>query len=137
MLHAEIDQHLLASRERINAAMLDHILAAVHKRRKAQGELSIAFVDEAEIKRINRVYRKKDAVTDVLAFELPLGEVLICYRQAKRQAAERGHTVKQEVMDLLIHGILHVLGLDHERPKDARVMLPLQKKIYDEVTTRK
>ncbi len=88
------------------------------------------------MRRVNRLYRKKDKVTDVLSFELPLGDVLICYPQAKRQAAERGHTVTQEVVDLIIHGVLHALGYDHEKLKDARLMLPLQQKIYDAIAPR-
>lgn len=132
MLTAELDQSKLPPAARLSGRALQELLDTVGKAlpKKAGGELSIAFVSEQAIRRINKTYRKKDKVTDVLAFEFPLGEVLICYSQAKRQAAERGHTVKQEVLDLLIHGILHVFGYDHEKPKDAKLMLPLQAKIF-------
>lgn len=138
MLSAELDQSSLPASARLSKRVVTVILTEVERRvgKRAEGGISVAFVSEREIRHINKMYRKKDKVTDVLAFEFPLGEILICYSQAKRQAAERGHTVKQEVLDLLIHGILHVLGYDHERPKDAKIMLPLQKKIYAKIASR-
>lgn len=136
MLSAEINQTKLPSAARLTKRAVQVILDEIGKRTKKSGELSIAFIGEAEMRRLNRTYRKKDKVTDVLAFEAPLSEVLICYPQAKRQAAERGHTTKQEVVDLLIHGVLHSLGYDHETPKDAKVMLPLQQKIYERIAPR-
>lgn len=137
MLTAELHQSALPPAARFSKRAVQVILDEIAKRTKKRGELSIAFVGGAEIRRVNRLYRKKDAVTDVLSFEFPLGEVLICYPQAKRQAAERGHTPKQEVVDLIIHGVLHAFGYDHEKPKDALTMLPLQQKIYDAVAPRK
>ena len=63
-----------------------------------------------------------------------VGEVLICYPVAVAQATEHGRTTEQEVTDLLIHGVLHILGYDHEVEADAQIMLPLQQKIYAELT---
>ena len=136
MLTAELNQTRLPPSARLKRRDVQMILDEVGRRTKARGTVSVVFVSGAEIRNINRQYRHQDKVTDVLAFEAPLYEIIICYPQAKRQAVERGHTVSQEVVDLLIHGVLHVFGYDHERPKDAKIMLPLQKKIYAKVTNR-
>src|SRR4029077_5175397 len=107
---------------------------------KGQAELSIALVGNAEIRKLNAKFRKKDYPTDVLSFpagdELPtgvqlLGDVVISVERAKEQAKERRRTLNEEMVTLLIHGIVHLLGYDHERsPKDARIMDRLEKKIY-------
>lgn len=95
------------------------------------GVIGLSYVDDDEIQRLNRVYRGKDAVTDVLSFASDyvehtgtLGDVIISYAQAKRQAEEGD--VELELVDLIVHGMLHVLGYDHEVPSDAAVMFPLQ-----------
>ena len=102
-------------------------------------ELSIALVGNREIQELNAGYRKKNEPTDVLSFPsgetLPtgmriLGDVVISVEQAEKQAGERGKTLMEEMESLLIHGILHLLGYDHERSqKDARVMRGMEKKI--------
>ncbi len=95
------------------------------------GVIGVSYVDDDEIRRLNRVYRQKDAVTDVLSFASDfvahtgvLGDVVLSYPQAVRQA--EGGDIELEIVDLLVHGILHVLGYDHEEPADAAVMFPLQ-----------
>ena len=102
-------------------------------------ELSIALVGDAEIHALNRDWRGKDRPTDVLAFALRegedagvhpdvLGDVVISLDTAARQAAARGATLADEVRVLLAHGILHLLGYDHERsPADARRMFAKQR----------
>jgi len=88
-------------------------------------ELSVVLVSDREMRRLNRRYRGRDRTTDVLAFaqregdggapEGVLGDVVVSIDTARRQAAERGHTVGREVDRLLVHGLLHLLGYDHER----------------------
>jgi probable rRNA maturation factor len=105
-----------------------------------QAELCMALVGNAEIRKLNAQFRKKDYPTDVLSFpagdELPtggqlLGDVVISVEKAKEQAKESRRTLNEEMVMLLIHGIVHLLGYDHERsPKDARIMDRLEKKIY-------
>ena len=99
-------------------------------------ELSIAVTDDETVRSLNREYAGEDEVTDVLSFSQregeefvtppegapPLGEVVIAYPQAARQAAERGHTAAEEVPRLLVHGVLHLLGYDHAEPEEARRM---------------
>jgi probable rRNA maturation factor len=93
--------------------------------RLADAELSILLVSDAEIRRLNRAWRGKDRATDVLSFAQRegaggapdglLGDVVISVDTAKRQAAARGATLPREGERLLIHGLLHLLGYDHER----------------------
>lgn len=82
-------------------------------------ELSIVLVKGAEIKRLNKKYRKKDQTTDVLSFEgdKELGEIVICLEEVKKNAKEIGSTFKKELIFVLIHGILHLSGYDHELSK--------------------
>jgi probable rRNA maturation factor len=105
-----------------------------------QAELCLVLVGNAEIRKLNAKFRQKDYPTDVLSFpagnELPtgvqlLGDVVISIEKAREQAKERLRTLNQEIVTLLIHGIVHLLGYDHERsPKDARTMDRLEKKIF-------
>ena len=81
------------------------------------GEVSIAFVDDETMKDLNRRYRHKNRTTDVLTFpsdEPLLGDIVISTDQARRQAAEEKHSLPTEVRYLILHGILHALGYDHE-----------------------
>jgi len=108
--------------------------------KQADAELSIALVGNAEIRRLNARYRKKDYPTDVLSFPVEdrlivgdrlLGDVIISVPKARAQAKERRRTLDEEMTTLLIHGVVHLLGYDHERSaKDARIMSRLEKKVY-------
>ena len=110
---------------------------------RAEAELSLALIGNAEMRKLNARYRRKDYPTDVLSFpadgKLPapnrlLGDVIISVEKAREQARERGRTRDEEMVTLLIHGIVHLLGYDHERSaKDARVMKRLENKIYREL----
>ena len=93
--------------------------------RLEQAELSVLLVSDGEMRRLNHRWRGRDRPTDVLAFaqgEGPtaapdglLGDVVISVDTARSQAAERGQTLGREGERLLIHGLLHLLGYDHER----------------------
>ena len=99
----------------------------------AKSELSIALVDDGEIRELNRNYRNRDRATDVLSFSLidgecadfrgvMLGDVVISIETALRQARKRHRSLDEETARLLIHGVLHLLGHDHEVPADYRRM---------------
>jgi probable rRNA maturation factor len=113
---------------------------------QGQAELSVALIGNAEMRELNAKFRKKDYATDVLSFgggdEVPgavklLGDVVISVEKAEEQARERGLTSHVEITTLLIHGILHLLGYDHERSaKEAQIMGRLEKKIYGELCER-
>lgn len=103
-------------------------------------ELSIALVDDETIRELNATWRDRDAPTDVLAFsqregegpEAPglLGDVVISIPTAERQAGERGHAIEHEIRELLVHGILHLLGYDHEgSPAEAERMFARQRAV--------
>jgi probable rRNA maturation factor len=75
-----------------------------------------------EMRRLNRDFRRMDHPTDVLSFPSGqvlgfLGDIAISFEQARRQAAEYGHGVGQEVEILMLHGVLHLLGMDHEKDR--------------------
>jgi probable rRNA maturation factor len=119
----------LSAFERLAQFVLDHEDAPEY------AELSIAIVDLAEMTTLNETYRGKEGPTDVLSFEcddlcavsdadepLALGDVVIAPEVAESQAAEYGHTVEEELNLLLVHGVLHLLGYDHEDDADAEVM---------------
>lgn len=112
---------------------------------KAEGvaspfEVSLVFTNSETVRQLNRDYRGVDQPTDVLAFSmlpqkgtdssfpLPpdgftrLGEVIISYPQAAEQAKEQGHSPERELALLVIHGILHLLGYDHEEPEEESKM---------------
>ncbi|MGE5554409.1 MAG: rRNA maturation RNase YbeY [Betaproteobacteria bacterium] len=100
-------------------------------------ELSVALVDDIQIHELNRRYRKVDRPTDVLSFpageapeldEAPalLGDVVVSLETAWRQATEFGHSPEREVGYLVAHGVLHLLGFDHEREEDRVTMRRLE-----------
>ncbi|NPA16156.1 MAG: rRNA maturation RNase YbeY [Aquificae bacterium] len=109
-------------------------------------ELSITLTDNDTIRRINREWRGKDRPTDVLSFPIDekppvyryrvLGDVVISLPYAKKQAEEIGIPYRDEIVRLLTHGILHLLGYDHEVcPAEAKRMFALQDKIFEKITS--
>jgi rRNA maturation RNase YbeY len=95
-----------------------------------QVELSLALVTDPEIQILNRQYRGKDKPTDVLSFPLAdglqpflLGDVVISVETAARQAQRRGHSLREELQILLVHGILHLLGYDHEISRSEAIRM--------------
>ena len=100
-------------------------------------EISIAFVPEAEMKALNKRFKKVDAPTDVLAFpalyELTgvLGDIIICPCVALKQAEYLGHTYEREIAFLTAHGLLHLLGFSHESTENEQIMKKAQKEILN------
>jgi probable rRNA maturation factor len=99
---------------------------AFAKRLEAEVTLGRPFTcliaGDAELRRLNRDFRRKDHATDVLSFPSKqslgfLGDVAISFEHAKRQAAQYGHTVSREIEILMLHGVLHLLGFDHEKDR--------------------
>ena len=98
------------------AAFVRKVLLALRKDEEV-AEVSIAFVDDEAMKKLNRQFRHKNRTTDILTFpgdDRYLGDIVISVEQAKRQAADEGHSLATEVRYLLLHGVLHALGYDHE-----------------------
>ncbi len=106
---------------------------------------SLVIAGDERVHGLNRLYRGKDSPTDVLSFStqrtpgenfvLPpeesshLGDVIISYPQAARQAGEYGHSLERELSILVAHGLLHLLGYDHEKPSERRRMREKEKEI--------
>jgi len=113
-----------------------------------EAELSLLFVDDGDMLRLNRTWRGKDRPTDVLAFsqqeglippgqENLLGDVVISVESAGRQAKERRTSIEQELDALLVHGILHLFGYDHEASASrARAMRKKEKDILERLQRR-
>lgn len=110
-------------------------------------ELSAWFVDRPTTRQLNRRHRQVNRPTDVLAFPLAepeeirrpgvlLGDVVISLPTARSQALALGHCLEAEVALLLIHGVLHLLGYDHQRPADARRMQRKERRYLDECGIR-
>lgn len=111
-------------------------LAALRHEGVAAGELTVAIVGGAAIRRLNRDYRGIDAVTDVLSFGTGgsptvvgppgappyLGDIAICAERADEQARDYGHSAAREFAFLTVHGVLHLLGHDHHEPTEERRM---------------
>jgi len=117
--------------------------------------VSILLVENEEIRRINREYRNKDCVTDVLSFpmlemkdgefvekpgdldledgKLFLGDIVISVPKALEQAKEYGHGEERELAFLALHGLLHLLGYDHESPQRSDIMEKRQEQVLSEI----
>lgn len=109
--------------------VVERVLAAVGE---AQSELSVELVGDPRIRQLNREYREQDRPTDVLAFPMResdnpyptlLGDVVIAVPTALRQANEAGRSLDAEVVTLLVHGVLHLCGYDHERSKKEAALM--------------
>ena len=117
----------------------EKIIKGVLKKIKNKKEFNIIFVDDEEIQRLNREYRKIDRVTDVISFALcddpdnemidELGDIFIDLDQAFRQAEDYGHSITREVAFLAVHGYLHLCGYDHMTEEDEKVMFAKQDEI--------
>jgi len=110
---------------------------------------NIIIVDEEKIQYINKNYRNKDSVTDVISFALEddetfiktdmriLGDIYICLKKAKDQSIEYGHSFLRELSFLAIHGLLHLLGYDHMKEDEEKIMFELQERILSEYGIKK
>jgi probable rRNA maturation factor len=102
----------------VRAPGLARWLASVAPAR-ARGAVTVAIVTDARVRQLNRRFRRKDASTDVLSFPSDergyLGDIVIAAGIARRQAREAGHPAGSELRVLALHGLLHLLGYDHER----------------------
>jgi probable rRNA maturation factor len=104
---------------------------------RARGELSVAIVTDAHVRKLNREYRGVDKSTDVLSFPADLrtgtgrvlGDVVIARGVAARQAREQGHSLETELRILALHGLLHLIGYDHEAADDRGRMRRMEERL--------
>lgn len=108
----------------LRRALLRGFAATLQREVAAGGEFTCLLTDDRELRRLNREFLGKDYPTDVLSFpEGPgaatLGEMAISVQRAADQAREFGHDVETEIQVLMLHGLLHLLGMDHEADRGA------------------
>lgn len=120
------------------------------KVRKEDMEVSVSFVDMEEIRELNRIYRDKDEITDVLSFpqyeniaqippqgKVSIGDVVLCTEQALLQADDFGHSPERELVYLFTHSIFHLLGYDHMEDDAKERMRKVEEKIMEKIGLRK
>lgn len=139
--------HISAPPAGLRGSRVDVSLARSRVRRilsalgEGSAEVSLAFVADEQIAALNRQWRGRKGPTDVLSFSLlegehvdhrgtMLGDVVISVETAARQAAARHRSLDEEVGRLLIHGLLHLVGYDHEREDEARAMRRMQSSLW-------
>ena len=120
-----------------------------------KSEISVMFVDNEEIRELNKLHRDIDRATDVLSFpmfeydeegeiieddldfnpdgEMILGDIVISLERAQEQAEEYGHSFEREVGFLTVHSMLHLFGFDHMNPEDEEEMFGCQREILEEM----
>lgn len=151
VLHIDfIDETGQVSKDIID--MLEKLIkyTAEHEEVDENSEVSISFVNNDEIQRINKQYRGKDYPTDVISFALEeqsedeleiigdeslpvhLGDIVISIEKAKEQAEEYEHSFEREIGFLAVHGFLHLLGYDHETDEEEKEMFERQENILQE-----
>ena len=103
-------------------------------------ELVVVFATSGEIRRLNRLYRRKDYSTDILSFqpaeESSLGELVLCRSYLRRQSRRTGLSEYGELGYMIVHGVLHLLGYDHEKPAEEAEMFALQDLLYTQLCER-
>lgn len=106
---------------------------------KKEKDLIVVFVTTAKMKKLNSQFRGKDKHTDILSFqpieESSLGELVLCLPVLKKQAKKHELSLNHEIGYMIIHGILHLLGYDHETSKrDAKLMFDIQDALFDKLS---
>ncbi len=136
-----IDNDLYQNYDYLNE-VINHTLEVMDAK---ESIFTIIFVTPEEIHELNKQYRGVDRVTDVISFALEdahdvsltdvrvLGDIYICIDRMKEQALEYGHSETRELSFLTVHGLLHLLGYDHQTKEEEEVMFGLQRKILSDL----
>lgn len=136
-----IDNDLYQNYDYLNE-VINHTLEVMDAK---ESIFTIIFVTPEEIHELNKQYRGVDRVTDVISFALEdahdvsltdvrvLGDIYICIDRMKEQALDYGHSETRELSFLTVHGLLHLLGYDHQTKEDEEVMFGLQRKILSDL----
>jgi probable rRNA maturation factor len=144
-------QALVPQATALSKAALTRFLNRVRSLVELHGEVELLLTSDAELKRLNRAFRNKNKATDILSFPSPpeiadhhAGDLAISLETAARQAAQFGHTLDEEIRILILHGLLHLYGLDHETDEgemaaheaELRATLKLPVSLIARVTTK-
>jgi probable rRNA maturation factor len=130
----------LPRRRAICVAAAEAAFATAKPKLTRRTEVSVVLADDALLRRLNRQWRRIDAATNVLSFssldlELPpkapflLGDVVVAYETVSREAQEQGKDLADHLRHLVVHGILHLLGYDHDKPGEAEQMEALETQV--------
>lgn len=133
--------------QRIGADWMVGVALITLEMERAQScQLSLLLTGDEQVRELNREFAGDDHATDVLSFSLRegepfvsgddtnrLGEVIVSFETATRQAEEAGHEVENEVAHLLVHGVLHLLGYDHVEPEDETKMRMHERRVLSEL----
>jgi probable rRNA maturation factor len=111
-------------------------LIEVGRRVHPDGEISIRLCDDDEIRALNLAWRDKDKATNVLSFPAPagnegplLGDIVVAFEYGSEEARECGRSLRDHLTHMIVHGLLHLLGFDHEKQFDAEEMEDLERRI--------
>lgn len=127
--------NIVGARGKQYAALIENIFSKACRivRCPKSAHVSVVFVGDAKMRTLNRKYRHKDKTTNVLSFNAEgnddLGDIFISYPEAMREAKKYGWTVKYEIARLTLHGFLHLLGYDHEKENEAKMMEGIEERI--------
>jgi probable rRNA maturation factor len=149
MLHVEYLNEIDESTNDFQELLSNVLEKAAEMEKTGQAEVSITIVSKERIQEINKEYRQKDSVTDVISFAMEemgedeteiiggeetrfLGDIIICLDVAKEQAEEYGHSLEREMGFLAVHGFLHLLGYDHMNDEDEKRMFGRQEEILEQ-----
>jgi probable rRNA maturation factor len=111
-------------------------LVEVGKRVHPDAEISVRLCDDDEIRALNLAWRNKDKATNVLSFPSPagnrgplLGDIVVAFEYVSEEAREAGRSLRDHLAHMLVHGMLHLLGFDHEKESEAEKMEALERRI--------
>lgn len=125
----------------VDLTKYEKILIDLFSSVEEEGNFSVIFVGNEQIKLLNKTYRNIDEPTDVLSFisdeEDYFGDVFISLEQAKEQSKDYNHSLKREIAFLAVHGYLHLRGYDHETKEDEKVMNDLAEKILEKANIKR
>jgi len=125
----EISQEVLELLEKV-------IVTAAELEGYSGGEVSVAFVSNQQIKKLNNKYRDKNEATDVLSFPIDdemLGDIIISAGRAAEQAEDYGHSLKRELAYLTVHGMLHLFGYDHYNQEEKKEMRQKEERVLTQL----
>jgi probable rRNA maturation factor len=116
--------------------------ALKNSKKLKKNEISFVLISAQKMKAINYQFRGKDYATDVLSFASAspesLGELILCPSVLKKQARQNGHSLDFEILYMFIHGILHLLGYDHEKSlSEEKKMFTIQDRLFSQLTGSK
>jgi len=135
---SQIEKEILADKD------IRKVVTEVLTQIDEEGAVSVHKIGDEKMRELNRKYRDIDGTTDVLSFSMgegeqyapvaDLGDIFISVPKIKKQAKEQEVSPKEEFKRVLIHGVLHLLGYDHQQPEESEEMFSLQKKLLKQVT---